>query len=343
MAADSEKNKINNKRDKKFLKFAREYQEEIGNIVETQGNTEFKTISQIETRLNLLLPENYLCFKECIVCIENSYDAWGETFDMETGEDYEEDDIEEENDDDNKISDEKVLEMKENELLQELNMVREEQEKISDTWKEKDKPSVKAAIENEYKKQERKAKKIVEKLYDRRIIDEYPIFKKFTITERKLYEILLKYIPWEKDESNPVNVRAIKNKGWGIVKRKKRREIYDLFSEAVKENQEKWKLSDNDLVMVWGKLFCPEYIKIIFMKEKLLKMGTPSGWMEIIEKNSETDEDVINNLKKLERVLKKLGIEQQIEKDSEPKKYTRKMYEEELEKIYKERKAETLE
>ena len=44
-----------------------------------------------------------------------------------------------------------------------------------------------------------------------------------------------------------------------------------------------------------------------------------------------------NNLKKLKRVLKHLGIEQQIEKDSEPKKYTRKMYEEELEKIYKER------
>lgn len=103
MAADSEKNKANNKRDKEFLKFAREYQEKIGNIVETQGNTEFKTISQIKTRLNLLLPENYLCFEECIVCIENPYGAWGETFDMETGEE----------DDANKIAVKKVLKRKE--------------------------------------------------------------------------------------------------------------------------------------------------------------------------------------------------------------------------------------
>ena len=344
MATDSEKNKINNKRDKKFLEFAREYQEKIGNIVETHGNTELKTISQIRTRLNLLLPENYLCSKECIVCIENPYGAWGETFDMEiVEEDDKEDDDYDEKYDDYKIAVKKILKRKQKKILQELRMVRKDQKSILRKLKNEDKPSVKASMENEYKKLERRENKIVEKPYDGRLFNEEPIFKKFTITEQKLYDILLEYIPLEKDESNPVNVRAIKNKGWGIVDEEKRCKIYKLFSKAVKENRRKWILSDSDLDKVYRKMFCPEYIKIIFMKEKLLKIGTPSGWMEIIEKNSKTEEEVINNLQKLERVLKKLGIEQQIERDSEPRKYTRKMYEEELEKMYKEREAETSE
>lgn len=222
-------------------------------------------------------------------------------------------------------------------------MVRKKQKSIFLKWEKEDKPSIKASMENEYKKLERRENKIIEKLYDGRLFNEYPIFKKFTITEQKLYEILLNYRQPEKNESALIKVQAIKNKGWCDVDKKKRHEIYELFSNAIKENRRKWILSDSDLDKVYRKMFCPKYNKIISVKEKLLEIGTPSGWVEIIEKNSETEEEFINNLKKLKRVLKHLGIEQQIEKDSEPKKYTRKMYEEELEKIYKERKAETLE
>lgn len=157
-----------------------------------------------------------------------------------------------------------------------MKMVRKKRKSILSKWKKADKPSVKASIENEYKKQERKERKIVETLYDRRR-NEYPIFKKFTITERNLYEILLNGIQSEKDKPDHINVRAIKNKGWWIVDEEKRCEIYKLFSKAVKENRQKWKLSDSDLNMVHRKMFCPKYNKTIPEKDKLLKMETPNS------------------------------------------------------------------
>ena len=142
----------------------------------------------------------------------------------------------------------------------------------------------------------------------------HTIFETFTDTEKELYELLLKDIRFHRVEPGHVDGKLIKKEGWSVVDEQKRREIFGLFIKAVtetKENQEKWNLTDTDLVKIRKIFFDPDYNKIIPVKEKLLDMETPDSWIEIIKNNSKTEEEFISSLKKLEKVLKRFGITQQ--------------------------------
>lgn len=358
MAADSEKEQDKEqgeeqkkKRDEKFLKFAREYQEKIGNIVETQENKPFndelKTIRGIEKRIMLLLPERFWFDEtEEIICFKDSpYGGWGEALEDFYEEDY------------NRIPDEKLLDKMEKNSLEKKKDVKEEWkntlQKHCDRIKEnKETPSTKAAFENRRIALEKRSKKIQEELYDMR--EKHPIFGTFTDTERNLYELLLDYIQFWNVESDDEHEsgQKIKNKGWWIANRQKRDDIYKLFCEAVKENRQKWKLSDSDLDMVYRKMFCPKYNKTILEKDKLLKMETPNSWIEIIRRNSkvevenaqekgkEEEKEFIKNLKKLEKTLKKLGVTQQAVDDFQAEGYgfNQDKFAKWLEGMYKEEK-----
>lgn len=342
MATDSGKEQ-EKKRDEKFLKFAREYQEKIGNSIEMQidkpSNMEFKTISLIETRINLLLPENYFCWKEYIVCLKNPCGTWGEASNVEFYEKY-----------NNELDEKALKEIVPKKIVKEWKKICKDQEKISCQLqefenKEGEKLSDKASLEEAYRECERKADVIVDVLAERAVemLDKkYPIFKDFTVTEQKLYETLLECIQSEKDKPDHINSQAIKNKGWWIVEEEKRCKIYELFSNAVKENRQKWKLSNGELDVVYRKLFCPKYNKIILEEDKALKMETPNSWIEIIRRNSkveaEDEKEFIKNLKKLERALKKLGVTQQAADDfrTEGYRFTQDEFEKWLEEMYKE-------
>lgn len=109
------------------------------------------------------------------------------------------------------------------------------------------------------------------------------IFETFSDTEAKLYEMLLDYIGFWTIESDKVSGMANKNDGWGIVEESKRQEIFDLFSKAVRDNREKWKLSEDDLNTVYNNMFDEKLNKIISIKEYLIELGMPDVWIKIIE------------------------------------------------------------
>lgn len=296
---------LRKKRDENFLEFAKKYQEKISNITEPrdkQGgfNNVMKTIKAIEGRINLLLPRDFQLNNEEIICFRSPFGIWSsEEYSMSDESDYE-----------RILSDNRMNEISEG-IIAVIDNINDEAWNIScrlESLRDDrvNKGAVIGTLENKLKSLEKKYRKCVETLYD--LQEHHTIFETFSDTEAKLYEMLLDYIGFWTIESDKVSGMAIKNDGWGIVEESKRQEIFDLFSKAVRDNREKWKLSEDDLNTVYNNMFDEKLNKIISIKEYLIELGMPDVWIKIIEESSADNNDFRIKLKKLERTLKGLGI-----------------------------------
>lgn len=296
---------LRKKRDENFLKFAKDYQEKISNITEyrdKQGgfNNAMKTIKAIEGRINLLLPKDFQLNNEEIICFRSPFGIWSsEEYSMLDDSDY-----------DRILPDNRMNEISEG-MIAVIDNINDEAWDIScrlESLREdpENKGAVIVTLEKKLESLKKKYRKCVESLYD--LQEHHTIFETFSDTEAKLYEMLLDYIGFWTIESDKVSGVAIKNDGWGIVEESKRQEIFDLFSKAVRDNREKWKLSEADLNTVYSNMFDERLNKIISIKEYLIELGTPDVWIKIIEESSADDNDFKMKLKKLEKTLKGLGI-----------------------------------
>lgn len=296
---------LRKKRDENFLKFAKEYQEKISNITEyrdKQGgfNNAMKTIKAIEGRINLLLPKDFQLNNEEIICFRSPFGIWSSNeYSMLDASDY-----------DRILSDSRMNEISEG-MIAVIDNINDEAWDISCRLEHlREDPVNKGAVidtlENKLESLKKKYRKCVESLYD--LQEHHTIFETFSDTEAKLYEMLLDYIGFWSIESDKVSGIAIKNDGWGIVEESKRQEIFDLFSKAVRDNREKWKLSEDDLNTVYNNMFDEKLNKTIPIKEYLIELGTPDVWIRIIEESSADDNDFKMKLKKLEKTLNGLGI-----------------------------------
>lgn len=303
---------LRKKRDENFLEFAKRYQEKIGNVIETgekhnQFNNVLKIIRLIEGRINLLLPRYYKCIDEEIVCFNSPFGVWKSDRLL----------LDEMNN--NEPIDEKHLEKKREELLVQVDIIKvelwETYSKLEESYVELNEENKNekleskiATLENRCKSLANKYYKCCELLYDVR--NKHTILETFTETEEKLYLLLMDYIAFGNIEANQVSGNEIKKYGWCVVEKDKRKEIYDLFAIAVKENPQKWKLSEDDLSIVYKYMFDERLNKAIVVR--LLDIGTPDTWISIIEKHSKTDDEFLKKLNRLEKVIKDLGITQAV-------------------------------
>ena len=298
-------NELRIKHDDKFLAFVRKwYRIAPGDYIEDYAK---KMIVALTSRINLLLPDYYLIAGEHIVRCDgySAYGSW--KVEVPNSSDY------------SKSSDEylnitseelcrrrneafekwKELETQHKKMQAELNSYKNNNKR----WEHDRLAPKESAIYNQCKAEKAKYEKYNKAMFDLRERDS--LFETFTETEQQLYELLLNSINFQTNAGREKNGYEIKKGNWNTVDLEKREKIYNLFSKAVKESPVKWILSNEDMLIVRAKMLDRELYDFLTLKNRLLNVGMPVDWIEIIEENKETR---ITNLKKMESLLKRTGI-----------------------------------
>lgn len=298
-------NELRIRHDDKFLAFVRKwYRIDPGDYIEDYAK---KMIVALTSRINLLLPDYYWVADEHIFRCDgyNAYGSW--KVGVSNSSDY------------SKTSDE-YLNITSEELCRRRNEAFDKWKELEALHKEMEDELISYKNNNKIWEYDQLAPKeatvynqcIAEKVkyekYNKAMFDlreRTTLFETFTETEQQLYELLLDSINFQTNSGREKNGYKIKNGNWNIMDLEIREKIYSLFSKAVTESPVKWILSNEDMLIVRAKLLDRELYDFITLKNSLLNVGMPIDWIKVIGENKETR---IKNLKKMENLLKRIGI-----------------------------------